>query len=282
MKTILFLLLSHLSVVLAGGYQGCLERILLYNAYEIDGLNPEADQKIGFKCVSKPDEKAKTCDKWEACKPKKNSGRTRCNFDDLVFFLGKSPGPTGWTINGPDGKMDIEATATNCYKKYTSGGKKAKVPNFPPWVAMKDKWEFNDYIKSIGNTVNNAYKDKGNTGNKGLWDNFDATLAKVAESRSGDHGPFLVKEAKAKLGGKMEVKIQNVGSGKNPATGETWETVDWKGTAEAAKAKGVPDVDKEIQGFLKDFYAKTNKNARDHRVVMQSYKRVDDRSQSCR
>ncbi|KAI2782389.1 hypothetical protein F4815DRAFT_463088 [Daldinia loculata] len=282
MKVNLFLVLSHLSAVLAGGYQGCLERVLLFNAYEIDGLNDEQDQTIGFKCA-KADTKTKSCTQWNACKPKKNSGRTRCNFDDLMVFLGKTPIPNGWSVNGSDGKLDPEGTAKQCYKLFANGlGKNPKVPNFPPYVAVKDAWEFNDYIKRVGDTVNNTYKNKGNSGNRGFWDSFDATLDKVSEARAGDHGPHLVQEAKAQLGGKMDIQIQKLGSGNNPATGEVWETVDWKETAKQAKDKGVPDVDKEIQGFLKNFYGGSNKQAKDHRVVIQSYKRVTDRSRSCR
>ncbi|KAI1209374.1 uncharacterized protein F4807DRAFT_426490 [Annulohypoxylon truncatum] len=282
MKVTLFLVLAHLSAVLAGGYQGCLERVLLFNAYEIDGLNDEADQTIGFKCA-KPDTKNKSCSKWNACTPKRNSGRTRCNFDELMVFLGKAPTQTGWSVDDSDGKLDPEGTAKQCYKIFTTApGKNPKVVNFPPHVAAKDAWEYNDYIKRITNTVNNTYKNKGNIGNRGLWTSFDTTMAKVSEARAGDHGPHLIQAANDALSSKMDIQTQDLGSGKNPATGEVWKTVDWKETAKQAKAKGVPDVDKEIQGFLKDFYGGTNKQARDHRVVIQSYKRATDKSLSCR
>ncbi|KAI0882846.1 uncharacterized protein GGS22DRAFT_168931 [Annulohypoxylon maeteangense] len=283
MKVTLVLVLSHLSAVLAGGYQGCLERVQLFNAYEIDGLNAEADQTIGFKCA-KADTKTKSCTQWNACKPKKNSGRTRCNFDDLMVFLGKAPTTTGWSVNDSSGKLDPEGTAKQCYKLFTSApGKNPKVPNFPPHVAVKDAWEFNDYIKRVGDTVNKTYKNKGNSDNRNLFDSFDTTTEKVSESRAGDHGPHLIDAARTQLGGAMDIKTESVGGGSNPATGETWETVDWRETAAQAKAKGVPDVDKKIQGFLKGFYGVGgNSQARSHRVVIQSYKRVADRSQSCR
>ncbi|KAI1079781.1 hypothetical protein F5B20DRAFT_590323 [Whalleya microplaca] len=282
MKITLFLVLSHLSAVLAGGCQGCLERVLLFNAYEIDGLNDAKDQTIDFKCA-KWDPKTKECTQWNACTPKKKSGRTRCNFDDLIVFLGRAPVQDGWSVNDSDGKLDPEETAKQCHHLFMAApGKNPKVYNFPPYVAVKDTREFNGYIKRVGDTVNNAYKNKGNSDNRGLWDSFDTTLAKVSEARAGDHGPYLVQEAKAKLGGKMDIQTQIVGTGKNPATGDVWETVDWNETAKQAKAKGLPDVDKEIQGFLKTFYNGGNKEAKNHRVVIQSYKRLTDRSQSCR
>lgn len=58
--------------------------------------------------------------------------------------------------------------------------------------------------------------------------------------------------------------------------------MDWRETVKEAKAKGVPDIDKEIQGFLKNWYDGGNDQARKHRVAIQSYKRVTDRSQNCR
>lgn len=206
MKVTLFLVLSHLAAVLAGWYQGFLERVLLFNAFEIDALNDAKDQTIGFKCA-KPDAKTKKCTQWNPCTPKKNSGRTRCNFDDLVVFLGKANTPNGWSVYDSSGKLDPEGTAKQCYKLFTTApGKNRKVYNFPPYFAVKDAWEFNDYIKRVGDTVNNAYKDKGGSGNRGLWDSFDTTLGKVSEARAGDHGPFLIQEAEDKLGGKMEIK----------------------------------------------------------------------------
>jgi hypothetical protein len=51
MRVSLFLALSYLSTaVWAGGYQGCLERVWLFQAYEINALNPASDQQIGFRC----------------------------------------------------------------------------------------------------------------------------------------------------------------------------------------------------------------------------------------
>ncbi|KAI0181181.1 hypothetical protein GGR52DRAFT_21744 [Hypoxylon sp. FL1284] len=282
MKLILVLLLTRLSVVLAGGYQGCLERVLLYNAYQVDGLNDEKDQTIGVKCAQ-ADPKTHECKKWITCQPKRNSGRTRCNFDELVVFLGKTPTPKDWAVNDSSGNLDPEATAKNCYDKFTNAqGKNPKVPNFPPYVAVKDAWEFNDYIKRVGDTVNNAWSKKGNNDNKKLWDDFDKTMDLVSESRTGDHGPHLIDEARAQLGSKFEIITEDVGSGKNPATGETWQTVNWRETARQAKEKGIENVDKDIQGFLKGLYGGNNKQAKDHRVVISSYKRVIDKSKSCR
>jgi hypothetical protein len=50
----------------AGGYQGCLERVWLYQAYLIDSLNDYDDQTIGWQCKGKNwDRDAKKCkEEW--------------------------------------------------------------------------------------------------------------------------------------------------------------------------------------------------------------------------
>lgn len=52
-----FLLLQNVS---AGGYQGCLERVHLFQAYDIEELLPEADRILGKRCADW-DEGAKVC-----------------------------------------------------------------------------------------------------------------------------------------------------------------------------------------------------------------------------
>ena len=53
----LFLLLQNVS---AGGYQGCLERVHLFQAYDIEELLPEADRILGKRCADW-DEGSKIC-----------------------------------------------------------------------------------------------------------------------------------------------------------------------------------------------------------------------------
>ncbi|KAI1770462.1 hypothetical protein F4818DRAFT_455704 [Hypoxylon cercidicola] len=258
---------------------------MLWNAYQIDELNDVADQTIGFKCV-KWNEKDKTCPKWQACQPKRNSGRTRCNYDELIESLGRAPTPKDWGVYDSNGNMDNVETAKKCYTRYTTApGKNAKVYNFPPFTCMKNSNVlFNDYLRRMSDLVDNTYKNKATDANRGLFASFDATLAQVNEARAGDHGPFLIKEAQAKLGSKMEIQIQKVGAGNNPATGEPWETVDWKETADKAKANGVADVDKEIADFFDGFYGPGSKStpAKQHHAVINSYKQMADRRLTCR
>lgn len=85
----LFLLITS---VLAGGYAGAIERVWLFYAYQIDGLNPQADQTIGYKCLSW-DDKAQKCrtkgnkNGWAMCKG--NIGKDkRCSMAKLLNQIG--------------------------------------------------------------------------------------------------------------------------------------------------------------------------------------------------
>lgn len=62
---LLFALLYLFVAAWAGGYQGCLERVWLYQAYLIDSLNDYNDQTIGWQCKDKGITKnTKTCSNW--------------------------------------------------------------------------------------------------------------------------------------------------------------------------------------------------------------------------
>jgi hypothetical protein len=183
MRTSALLALSYLSTaVRAGGYQGCLERVWLYQAYEIDGLNAPDDQTLGFKCT-RFDEKKKVCvGDWVPCKPKTGPG-DRCSYDDFISHLGKALMARGWRV--PEtGEIDTEATARKCFEVYTK--RVNKVKNFPPYVVGKGQIEFNDLIKMVKDVVNKAYREKGTEDNKHLWESFDETTDKILIARTGD------------------------------------------------------------------------------------------------
>ncbi|KFY07989.1 hypothetical protein V492_06643 [Pseudogymnoascus sp. VKM F-4246] len=285
MRISLVLSLSYLSVaVWAGGYQGCLERVWLFQAYEIDALNPLADQTIGFKCT-KADEKKKECTGvWTACRPGATTGRTRCDFGELMKHLGKAPTVKkgdAWVGLDDKGNLDSEKTAKNCYRIFsTSDARNKNVKNFPPYTAMRDTWEYNEYIMKISTKVNDAYRTHKTEANKHLWERFDDTRAKISVARAADHGPYLIEAAKDKFGPDLPLSRQDLGI--NPVTGMPQETVDWKMTALQAKVKGIRNANTDILRFLQDFYSGSDKHARDHAQVIRSYKRVADRSQSCR
>ncbi|KAF7128463.1 hypothetical protein CNMCM5793_003193 [Aspergillus hiratsukae] len=261
-------------------------RLLLFYAYQINGLNDPKDQTLGFKCKNW-DNKAQNCvnDEWEACKGK---GGGRCNFNELMATLGFSR--TNDKLVGPPGAdqntatPDIEETAKRVCMHYTTPPNK-KVKDFPPWKAMKGATDdFPDYTLKVGRVANDAWRHKTDE-NKHLWDGFDDTLDKVNIARAGDHGKFLISAAEDKLGKPNGMDIKRVKLGVNPLDGKPWETVDWKATADACKSKPIKDCDRLIRDFRNDWYTneKTrDKRARDHYVLFKSYKRIGDQARSCR
>jgi hypothetical protein len=286
MKPSLFFALSCLSTaVWAGGYQGCLERVLLFQAYEIDELNDEKDRTIGYKCT-KWNDPLKKCDgTWTPCRPKRK-GATRCNYDELVVHLGKTNVAKGWSVYDDKGKLDVDKTALATYRLYEARPKPptaALIPNFPPFVAIKDGGEWNDYIDKLNQKVNDTWKSKMTAENKHLWEAFDGTNERIRIARAGDHGKYLSEAAEKKLKG-IEIRKQKLGT--NPVTGGDWETVDWNETAKQAVASGMTraDVNPKIKEFLFTFYRgkDADKQAKEHYQVIKSYKKMANATVKCR
>jgi hypothetical protein len=303
MKASLSLALFYLStVVWAGGYQGALERVWLFQAYEIDALNPLDQQTIGFKCRHQLDAKVTTCKKyekdadgkekdgWIPCAPHRNTKppRSRCNFDELTKHMGSAPplrAGQKWAIYDADGKLNTEETAKNVYTKFTTSGV-GKVVNFPPFKAMKGAGiEYNDFLVKFSTAVNGAYSTHRTDANNHLWEAFDDTLEKINIARTGDHGPYLVEAAKTHFAEiNPEIKIVEEKFGSNPSTGKEWKTVDWMSTAAEAEKSGI-HIQDSIVKFLDGYYRGTgalHKEARKHYQVIVSYKRIADRIQDCR
>lgn len=136
-----------------------------YYAYEIDELNEPDKRIMGFKCKSWNDFEKKCSRPYEACKSKNKKDetpRSRCNYSELLFSLGKAPTDSDWV--GPGGVFDVEDTAKRCYARYTNPENTGKptnnVPNFAPYSAMKGEvHDFNDFIKKMGEYVVKTYRD---------------------------------------------------------------------------------------------------------------------------
>ncbi|KAF2119737.1 hypothetical protein BDV96DRAFT_352002 [Lophiotrema nucula] len=285
MKIHLVFALSFSTAVCAAGYQGCLERVWLFQAYEIDELNPVTDRQIGFRC-RRWDDATHTCrnNDYEACRGTRPNNR--CTFDELCFFLGKAPQRRGWSAIDPvTNRLDVRQSAINCYNLHNGG----RIYNFPPFKAMKGNvYEYNDYILRLSNKVNEAYWTKKTNTNRYLWDDWDSTLSRIVEARAGDHGEYLIAAARGNLGGGIQIHIQNMGN--NPTTGARWETVDWAATVQNAQpVDPQANVPSYVRAFLDNFYHGPdgddddgNDAAREHHQVNRSYKRVTDRTVSCR
>ena len=278
MRLTFLVTLAYLTAdVFAGGYQGCLERVMLFYAYQIDELNDPKERSLGYKCDFW-DAKAKKCmGKWVECKGRSGG---RCNFNELMASVGKSR-PSDELVDGPDQNTktpDVEGTAIKLYNKYTGGGGGNKVANYPPHRVMKGGTDkFLPYIQRLGGIVNEAAAKKDDN-NKALFEGFDDAVSKLNIARAGDHGPHLVSAARNDLGSKMDIVVENLG--KNPATGQIWETVNWEATEDGAGKKGVEDHTGEIERFKARFYSRNS--AREHLEVMRAFEIVGNEAKTCR
>ncbi|USP75517.1 hypothetical protein yc1106_02791 [Curvularia clavata] len=273
---VLSLLLQNVS---AGGYQGCLERVHLLQAYDIEELIPEADRILGKRCADW-DEGAKVCknNQYETCTGSRPNNR--CTFDELQDFMKPKKEKSSWAgtaVYQSNGKIDMEKTAVKCYQRYIG----RKMPNFPAYKAMSGNvHEYNDYLRKLGNRVDYVFRQQTDNSNRPLFDDFDGTRDEINKVRAGDHGIHLVPAAKASNVNNVVVKDL----GKNPATGETMEAVDWAKTANNARANGDNGVTARISAFTNSFYHAPGKDAasaRQHLQVFRSYKYMEDRAKKC-
>ncbi|KAF7553009.1 hypothetical protein G7Z17_g3939 [Cylindrodendrum hubeiense] len=288
------ILLLPIVTVFAGGYAGAMERVWLYYAYQIDQLNDEADRTLGFKCKSwdpvglKCRANKKGVVQWQECKgvlPKR-----KCNFSDLLNTLGGvSPkdnlaaDKNGNLLSNQETNPDPEETAKNVWNHY----QKSKTPNVPDYKSYKyinDGGD--DYVKGItqiGDVVAKVVTDgKKTSDNEWLFDRFNQCTEQIRLARVGDHGPYLIAEAKDKLPSDITVKTEPVGPGQNPLDPtRKWETVDWETTmSDAVSSKyEMAKLEKIMQDVKDKFYREDS--PRKHKIVIQAYASVDAKVKGC-
>ncbi|CCC14516.1 hypothetical protein SMACR_09416 [Sordaria macrospora] len=302
MRAFLPLAFSHLLVtVWAGGYQSGLERIWLFKAYEIDGLNAEADQTIGMRCNNfKPNLKTPACkEAWIPCVGKSSS---RCNFDEFMDFLQQdasaapqdpnnpaAPKPqTKWGVFQGD-KLDVQKTAINIFKLSKGRGS----PEVPPHQMMKSSAVgYPEFVKMVSKTVDDTYKKHGSVGDPRFWQEFDQIREDIKTARVGDHGPHLIKAANEDEKLKTyQLEIKHIG--KHPANESwSWDTIDQEATIAKntrVDEKGNSNADvvrKDLKDFFDRYYAlrngKKNTPATRHRNVIEAYTESAKESASCR
>ncbi|KAK4137751.1 hypothetical protein BT67DRAFT_373008 [Trichocladium antarcticum] len=293
MKVPFALTLSFLvTAVWAGGYQNCLERAWLFQAYLIDQHNPEAQRQIGYQCSNWRQNKC--IGNWTPCRGRQ--GRRQCNFDDFQIFLGNlQPGMNRQTqgVNRPDGSLDITETAKNCI--WTWRNARAAPYNFRGYKAVKHgRNNHNDFIYRIGQITNDNYNKPAVKAAAGAqaFRTADDALAAITKARVADHGRHLIPAARAGLPG---VTVVEKDMGANPyyraawvppagvdADPPRWKTVDWEATIN--NPANPPDTRDRVRGWLGPFYRgpTANGHAKDHWQVLRSYKTISDRTNRCR
>lgn len=280
--------------VWAGGYQNCLERVWLFQAYLIDQQNPEADRQIGYQCNNWNNYQSKCIGNWVPCRGRQ--GRRQCNFDDFQLFLGNlRPGMAGviQAVTRADGSLDVERTATNCLWTWRDHGRPPY--NFRGYKAVKDgRNNHNDFIYRIGQITNDNYNKPAVRAAAGAqaFRNVDDTLSKITTARVADHGRHLIPAARNALPG-VTIWEKNFGpspyyrDGYVPPAGvdpdeRQWKTVDWEGTINSPNNPS--DTRTRVRNWLNTYYrgVTANINARDHWQVLRSYKNISDRTNRCR
>ncbi|KAL6907357.1 hypothetical protein GGI43DRAFT_380860 [Trichoderma evansii] len=287
--------------VLAGGYAGAIERVWLYYAYQIDGLNAEADQTIGYKCL-KWDDPNKKClqkgnkDLWVACKGSTRPDK-RCTMTELLNRVGRVSGGDQLVANS-DGKPlplettdpDPQKTAQNLYKHFwdtSLWGDKAGVRDWQPYRILKDDIR----AKAAGKPLDNATEK--------LFSRFEECNRLIKTARIGDHGPYLIDASEKYLNPRgIDVKIEILDPPVNPVDStKNWKTVDWEETVEEAVKTGngtKEQLEKMMEDTKKDFYEapvdgseqtdaeeKERKKAREHREVIDAFTNAHNKAAGC-
>lgn len=299
-KFLLGFLLVLVTNVSAGGFAGALERVWMFYAYQIDGLNDPADRTLGFKCLGWDKaggkcrlKKGTTEENWKECQGVL-PGR-RCTFSQLFNSVGGATTNQKFAAD-KDGNlldlkatdMDPEQTAKNVYDHFLAKEvDNPKVSDYPPYKFMKGSNEnYANYVEKMGDVVAKAAAAGKNTGaNKVLFDRFADLTERINRARVGDHGKFLIPAAQKILEPQgITVVKGSVEPGHNPAdSSQVWETVDWDKTMSGALEKGTYS---ELELLLitsnmrEQFYTE-DKVAKEHKVVMQAYEDVEDKAKGC-
>ncbi len=271
-------------VVLAGGVQGCMERVLGYRALEADSLKPKGDRKIGWRCKD-----------WEVTDAEKREGKCKgtweqysdvyseTSFNNFMKFIGdEHVDSSDWLKKKPDGSIDMDKTAANCYNKHTSAN--AKVRNFEAHEVFKtDNDRFETYVEKVSDAVNKApdeVADGDKAKAKEIRSNFNELSQRVQDVRVGDHGKHLIKDATKKLKGKLDIETRTLG--KDPLNSNVdLKTVDWAKTAQKgiASGKSKNEVRDLINDYNKEYY--TKRNPAEHRSVVRSYIKAGSKAKKC-
>ncbi|KAF2966458.1 hypothetical protein GQX73_g7082 [Xylaria multiplex] len=296
-KLIIVSFLLAVTKVLAGGYAGALDRVWLFYAYQIDGLNDPADRTLGWKCLSWDDRenKCRTSKKgvngWVMCQGTMQPGR-RCTFSELLNFIGGADrkedllaDSSGKPLPLTDTNPDPEQTAKNVYAHFERQPR-AKVPDWPGYRIIHKGDE--DYMRSIirvTDLVKKAADDGKNTdANKQLFQRFADTTMQIKTARVGDHGPYLISATENALRERgIHVEKESVGSGHSPIDPmRTWETVDWEKTMSQAVSSGSfsnDDVKKIMSEVRTEFYKDDTASA--HRAVIRAFETSESKAKGC-
>ncbi|KFA60101.1 hypothetical protein S40285_10782 [Stachybotrys chlorohalonatus IBT 40285] len=297
--TVLLEVVLFITTVWAGGYQGVLERVLLYYAYEIDGLNPEAERTVGYSCRGEFNSATGQCPGgWVA----PQSRGPRANFNELVGplsslnrnslvpFARDSNGNPLLLADGANG-LDPERTALNMYPRILAATTShrypdGRIPNPPAYKMRRGATDnFVELLSDLGKLVQQTSRRNDKYASHiYLFDGFQRANNLVLDARMDDHGSCQI----AGIGDRLTstgitVRTKTVGSGTNPATGEPWDVVDWKRTIDDGvtdTGRSREEVTSDVEAAARDFYTNNN-GAMDHKPVIDATRRTAQRMNHC-
>ncbi|KAM0469617.1 hypothetical protein ACHAPX_010396 [Trichoderma viride] len=289
MRFLFFLSTSYLSaIVWAGGYAGCLERVMFFQAYEIDALLPSG-QSIGYWCL-KWDFQRKVCrnNQWKACEGDLEGNR--CSFENFMSQINQnSPNPRQWPEYTSENKLDAKATALNCLKAYKATGR--PIPDITPFKIMKGGTsDYRAAVQELGRRVDNRWKAfdaVAKEANKPAFTAFDATVDEIIRARRGDTGVLMYEAAKKTLehDDNVTLKVEDLGTNPDPdetdPTKKEWKEVKWPETLSTAIEDGIPDAEKTVEGWVRS-YIGNDPSSTPHRSMMKSFKGIVAGRKLCR
>ncbi|KAL5372544.1 hypothetical protein DPSP01_013412 [Paraphaeosphaeria sporulosa] len=164
------------------------------------------------------------------------------------------------------------------------------VSNFEPKNSIKtDVNEFNDYIKRLSQHMSQTYirlKPTLTPAQNLLYSDLDYTQDRITEARAGDHGPYLIAEARKKIEPKgLIVEVQRLNGGVNPAQAinpglDNWETVDWAKTIkQRPSTMTIEAASKIVNDFTKVYYG--GNKAKQHLTVIRTNKYAVGQIHNC-
>ncbi|KAL6890022.1 hypothetical protein GGI43DRAFT_416207 [Trichoderma evansii] len=287
MRILFFLAIAYFSAIAwAGGYAGCLERVMFFQAYEIDGLLPTG-QTIGYKCV-KWDFNKKNCknNQWVACEG--DSPGQRCTFKKLISQIDpKAPNPENWPVY-TNHELDAKKTALNCLKEYKA---REKIPNiYPSDIMLLGNRDYKAGVTELGKRVDDRWKamDRdAKEANRPAFTAFDNNIDEIIRARRGDTGVRMYNKAVAELEQLENVTLKVEDLGDNPDPDETdpkkkrWKEVKWVETQQIAVEHGIEDGANKVKQWVRN-YILTDPFEKPHRIMIKGFKAIVDGRNLCR
>ncbi|GFP60556.1 hypothetical protein TASIC1_0021000300 [Trichoderma asperellum] len=296
MRILLFLAIAHLSAIAwAGGYAGCLERVMFFQAYEIDGLLPTG-RSIGYWCLKWISQR-NICKagQWRACNGDLEGGR--CTFEQFMKQIHPdTPNPQQWPVYeddpkakpGAKPKLDVKETALNCLKAHRAANE--DIVDIAPYRVMKGGGKgYGAAVKELGRRVDSRWQALtavAKIENRPAFTVFDNAVDEIIRARRGDTGKRMY-DAAMQLEQDENVTIKAEDLGPNPDPDETdpakkeWKEVNWPETTNLAVEHGIEDAENKLRQWVRT-YIFNDPSATTHRNMMKKFKEVVTGRNLCR